>query len=415
MNDTKVVLPYDRALLWEWDNRPVLTCASGQVGVNERSALSKQIEKLVTDIKEPDKSQFLNKDSFNTQGEAWEKFIGDAKKTVFWFPLLDVKPRTGVWVEAWNQSPEEYYEKNNDAIEIVSSCLFPGYASAWEKFGVAWKPWIKRINKKSLLWLSSLLLLTGLIIQIPLRVVAPCEVVPRNPIVVKAPLDGIIESIIVKPGQIVKFEELIAQYDKELPNQEYKAAQKEVQIAQEELNRSMTLGLQDNQSQTEIAVLTLKLEKAKIRFQQATYQKERLDITAPSPGVVILQSPEEWRGKPVKIGEKILTISEPNDTIVRIWIPESDNIPLNVEEPVRVYLNIEPEITHLAKISYIANESLIAESQIPSFIAEAEWEKGSGDVRLGLKGTAVLYGEKVSLLYFIMRKPLSSFRRLTGL
>jgi hypothetical protein len=415
VNDTKVVLPYDRALLWEWDSRPVLTCASGQIGVNERSALSKQIEKLVADIKEPDKPQVINKDSFNTQSDAWEKFVGDTKKTIFWFPLQDVKPRVGVWLESWNISTEEYYEKNNDALEIVSSCLFPGYTSAWEKFGVAWRPWRQRINKKSLLWLGSLLLLTGLVIQIPLRVVAPCEVVPRNPIVVKAPLDGVIDSIVVKPGQLVKADELLALYDKEIPDQEYKAAQKEVEIAQEELNRSMTLGLQDTLSQTEISVLTLKLEKAKIRFQQAVYQKGRLDIQAPFGGVVILQSPEEWRGKPVKVGEKILTISEPNDTIVRIWIPESDNIPLNLEEPVRVYLNIEPEVTHLARINYIANESLIAESQIPSFIAEAKWEDEKNQARLGLKGTAVLYGEKVSLLYFIMRKPLSSFRKLTGL
>ncbi|NCF71464.1 MAG: hypothetical protein GWP59_07165, partial [Chlamydiales bacterium] len=50
-----------------------------------------------------------------------------------------------------------------------------------------------------------------------------------------------------------------------------------------------------------------------------------------------------------------------------------------------------------------------------SFVSEADWgETKSSDIKLGLKGSAILYGEEVSLFYWLMRRPWSSFRKLVG-
>ena len=78
-------------------------------------------------------------------------------------------------------------------------------------------------------------------------------------------------------------------------------------------------------------------------------------------------------------------------------------------------MNISPDKSFLGTLIYIANESSLSDKGIPSFIAEAEWVEKPEDLRLGLKGTAVLYGNKVSLFYYVMRKPWSHIRILIGM
>jgi multidrug efflux pump subunit AcrA (membrane-fusion protein) len=91
-------------------------------------------------------------------------------------------------------------------------------------------------------------------------VVAPCEVVANDPIVVTAPLEGIIEKIDVKPGQMVTKGALLYEYDKRLPLRNLSAAQKSVEILEEEVKRAKTLGLNDAKSLTELSILNLKLQ-----------------------------------------------------------------------------------------------------------------------------------------------------------
>jgi hypothetical protein len=116
----------------------------------------------------------------------------------------------------------------------------------------------------------------------------------------------------------------------------------------------------------------------------------------------------------VKIGEKVLTLSSPTNTKVRFWVPENDNIILDSSKPIHIILNVAPEKVLEANIDYISYESQLNDDQVPSFLGEANWETLPVDIKLGLKGTAILYGNRVSLFYFIIRKPWSTLRRVTG-
>jgi multidrug resistance efflux pump len=252
------------------------------------------------------------------------------------------------------------------------------------------------------------------IVRVPLRIAAPCEVVPQDPTVVTAPLEGIIQEIVVKPGEQVKKDQLLVDYDKQVPLQSLRAAKKQVQMGQAEVNRAETLGLTDPKALIELGLLKIKLQKDKVALDLAEYQNSQLDIKAPVNGVVIMDSPEDWRGRPVKVGEKIMMLGSPDNTKVRLWIPESDNIPLDFNTPIKVFLNISPTYTYSAKLNYIANETTLHENYIPSFVADATWEKQPEEVKLGLKGTAVLYGERVSVIYFLLRKPWLTVRNFFG-
>jgi multidrug resistance efflux pump len=230
-----------------------------------------------------------------------------------------------------------------------------------------------------------------------------------------APLEGIIESISVKPGDYVKKGDVLFRYNREAPLQELEVARKQVEILISEIRRASTLGFNDPQARKDLSILTVKLEKEKATLEFAEYQASQLDVKAPEAGVILLDNPDEWRGNPVRVGEKVLAITDPKESKIRMWLPESDNVAIDPKKAIKIYLNISPETSYKAELTYIANESVISEKHIPSFIAEAEWLNKPKEVRLGLKGSAVLYGEQVPLIYYVLRKPWGYIRELLGI
>jgi len=49
-----------------------------------------------------------------------------------------------------------------------------------------------------------------------------------------------------------------------------------------------------------------------------------------------------------------------------------------------------------------------------SYRLKASFGDGQPPPRIGLKGTAKVYGQRVSLFYFLMRRPLAAVRQVVG-
>lgn len=414
LNDTIHVIKYDRAVLWSFDDRGLakLQGISGQSTFNKNAPQIKKWEKLVSQLHALDEACELKEEHFSDH-TAWREFLGSSSK-ILWLPIIKKsKVGWGLWLELGPDFADKTIHK--DFLALLQSTLITGYAAVYSRFGTAWEHVSIGLKKKWVRNTVLALLLILLIVRIPIRIAAPCEVVAQDPFIVTAPLEGIIKEILVKPGQQVKPDQILAEYDKRVALQNLKAAKKQVQVSQSLVDRSETLGLSDANALSELSVLTLKLQKDKISLDLAEYQTSLLDIKAPIAGTVIMDEPEEWRGKPVRIGEKIMILGTPEKSKVRLWIPESDNIPLDFNRAIKVILNVKPEYTYYAKLTYIANESILHDNYIPSFSADAEWEKPlPEDLKLGLKGTAILYGERVSLAYFLFRKPWLTLRNILG-
>ena len=109
-------------------------------------------------------------------------------------------------------------------------------------------------------------------LRVSLRVVAPCEIVPKDPIIITAPLEDIIANIEVKPGEGEEGD-ILFEYDKRVAKENLKVAQEEVQVAQQDLNRANTLAFRDEKSLAEISVLTAKLKKEQVNLELAQYRQ----------------------------------------------------------------------------------------------------------------------------------------------
>lgn len=409
LNDTAQVIRYDRSLLWNLEQRkPKLLGVSGQVKVNVSTDLAKTWQRLVQDLKDPNKSRILTSEDFNREQGLWESYQKSSyRPAVLWVPIVSrQKIRMGFWLERW-----EGREWTQQEGEILQS-LAQSYGIAWEKFLSRTPAYLKKWLWKGALALAVLALL---FIRIPLRVVAPCEVVPKDPYLITAPLEDIIEKITVKPGQTLKADEVVAEYDKRVALQTLKIAQEQTRVAEQDLSRAKTLAFRDEKSLAEVSVLTAKLKKEEANLSLAKYRASQLLIRTPIAGIAMLENPDEWRGKPVKVGEKILLIIDPEKTKIRLWIPEKDHVILDLSQPIKIFLNTTPTVNRTAFLSFISNASSVTEKNVVSFMAEADWKEYQPDVRPGLKGTAILYGERVSLFYWLIRKPWGSFREYVGI
>lgn len=415
LNDTVHAIRYDRAVLWDFTSgKAKLLGVSGQTDINKDAKLTKQWEALTNFLIDPAAPQKLDAASFTDGGYAWNAYSDEARSNVIWLPIFSQNELVlGLWLEGFGQHFQE--SSIQETLKFLNEFLTPSYGAAWSRFYK--KPILGGLrlgrNQIGLIAISALAFL--LLVRVPLRVVAPCEVVANNPIVVTAPLEGIIEKIDVEPGQAVKKGDLLYEYDKRLPSRNLAASQKELEILEEGVKRAKTLGLTDPKSLTELSILTLKLEKERVNLGYVQWQTTQLDQKATIGGVVMIENPDQWRGKPVKIGEKIMSINNPQDTKVKIWIPEDDNIILDPEKPAKIILNINPSHSYEAHLEFVATEASLSDLHIPSFLAEAKWITRPEDEKLGLQGTAVLYGEKVSLFYYLIRKPLAALRHKIGL
>lgn len=399
LNDTVPIVRYDRAVLWKLEKgeEPKVLGISGQSKVPKYTDLSKQWLKIVKSIKNVEEAQKLPSPE-SSEGTS-----------VLWMPIFSHdRPALGLWLERWGNVP--WKQEDIDLLKF----LLTNYGAAWEKFDHRFS--FSKMIKKPLPYLAAALLLSLFLIRVPLRVVAPAEVVPRDPIVITAPLEGIIEEIKVTPGETIKKGQLLFEYDKRVPLQELRVAQKKVEIVESEVNRAIGQAQKDKKALAELAVESLKLKKEELELELAKYRASQLDVFAPDNGVALLDSPEEWHGKPVKIGEKVMVIANPLLTKVRMSVPEDDNVVLDMSKPIKVILNVSPEIGHPARMVYLSSFTHVSDKAVPSFIGEAEWIGDPGeDVKLGLKGTAIIYGEKVSLFYWIVRKPWAYVRRFVGM
>ena len=415
LNNTIALTPYDRAVLWGLESRkPRLLGVSGRSDVNRQSPAAVRWRRVVGRLAEPGSSHLLSADSFPDGEAEWEALAANTPGlSVLWTPL-SVRGKTvaGLWLERW--SPRQW----TPAEKGLMDSLMVGYGIAWGP--LARRPsWLGRLRSGlTLLWAFPIVLILAYLLllhPIRLRIAGPCQVLPKDPLVVTAPLDGVVERVAVEPGMRVENGHVLFHYDKRVPLQTHRIVQQQVEILESQLARARLWAFRDEEARSQIPILQHRLEQERARLRLAGHDVAQLEVKAAVAGVVMIDDPNEWRGRPVAIGERVMRLVDPGKTKLRIWVPENDNIDFNWNTSVKVFLNVRPERGLEARLCYVSRHVTVSPQRVPSFIAEAEWSQAISEMRIGLKGTAILYGEEVCVGYWIVRNPWAALRRLTGI
>lgn len=274
------------------------------------------------------------------------------------------------------------------------------------------QPWRKLLNRRVLLIAVAAVLLL-LLIPVDLVVTSTAEVVPKEPEVVRAPIEGIIGEVHVLPNQEVRAGDLVLSFDDTPIRAQLDVVQQEFAIANAEYQRANQAAVSDRRVAAELPMLKARVEQksAQVRFNQTMLERAR--IYADADAIAILPDVQELEGRPVKTGEKILTLAKPGNVELEFWLAVGDSIPLPDRAEADLFLNVHPDQVHQAHVRYISYQAEVSPDGILGFRGRADFVDPTG-LRVGWRGTARVHGEPVALGYYIFRRPLSVLRQWTG-
>jgi hypothetical protein len=269
-------------------------------------------------------------------------------------------------------------------------------------------PWYRRRLTK---WLA----FTALVLSIPVRlsVMAPGELVPANPAVIRSPMEGVLFAFHVQPNQQVRSGDLLFGFDEVLIRSRLDVARFALATADAEYRQAAQQALSDPRSKAMLSTLTGKADEKRVEVNFLLEQLGRAQVTAPRDGIALFDDPSEWIGRPVAVGERIMRIAEPGNIEVEAWLPLADAIPLRDDAAVTLYLNSSPLDPVRATLRYLAHDAVERPDGSYAYRLRATLD-ASVDHRVGLKGTARATGRWVPVGYWVLRRPAAAVRAWIG-
>ena len=140
----------------------------------------------------------------------------------------------------------------------------------------------------------------------------------------------------------------------------------------------------------------------------------QVEMAAPRDGVAVFSDPNDWLGKPVVTGERIMLLADPATPAMLIHLPVADAISLDLGAPVKLYLSAHPLSSIEGRISETSYQAITTPDGVAAYRLRATIDGPAPDARLGLRGTAKVYGGWVVLGYYLLRRPLATLRSWSG-
>jgi len=413
VNETHNLVPYRQAVLWRRDREgrgKVMAISGG--AVVERNApftlwLNRALSRL--DAQPADGPQPAGAhDLAGALGEEWAEWLPAHGLRV---PLMLGPDRMLGTLLLAREQPW------GDGERHILQELADGFAHAWASFmGGRRRPLLARIwDRHAAIKIAiAVAAFAALWLPITLSALAPAEVVPLKPTIVRAPLDGVVDHFAVQPNAPVKEGQLVLELDPRAIQNKLEVAIKALGVAEAEYRQAAQEALFDDKSRAKLSVVQAKADQRRADVTYAQSLLDRIHVTATRAGLAIFDEPNDWIGRPVTIGERLLEIADPNEAELEIWLPVADAITLKPGAEVEFFLNVSPGAPLRAKLRQASYEATVSPAQLLGYRLKATLDDPAHTPRIGLRGTAKIYGESVTLFYYLARRPLAAARQFLG-
>ena len=109
------------------------------------------------------------------------------------------------------------------------------------------------------------------------------------------------------------------------------------------------------------------------------------------------------------------TIADPQNIEFQIFLPTKDSLLIKKEARVKVFLDSDPLNSLEGEILRTSYKPALTAENILAYQIFAKLDENQREVpRIGLRGTAKIYGEKTSIFYYIFRVPINLTRQFLG-
>jgi hypothetical protein len=413
VNETHALLPYRQAALWQRNARGAgkVLAVSGAAAVERNAPFMLWLNPAFAKLDDGDNANARPVDAGSlggALGAGWSEWLPARGLLV---PLRTGEDALGMLLLAREQPWSE------GDVHLISE-LAEGYAHAWLRFrGRRHRSLLATLFGRGRMVKLALAAALAAILCLPvtLSALAPAEVVALQPTIVRAPLEGVVDHFEVQPNEQVVAGQLLLTLDPRAIENKLDVANKALAVAEAEYRQAAQQAVFDDKSRALLAVLKGRAEQ---RRADVTYNQSLLDrikVTATRSGLALYDDPNAWIGKPVTIGERLLEIADPAQAEIEIWLPVADAITLQTGADVDFFLNIAPESPLRATLRQASYEATQSPAGLLGYRLKAKLSDAAHPPRIGLKGTAKVFGERVSLFYYLLRRPLAAARQFVGL
>ncbi|MCG6122854.1 MAG: HlyD family efflux transporter periplasmic adaptor subunit [Microvirga sp.] len=259
--------------------------------------------------------------------------------------------------------------------------------------------------------------LATLLALLPVRqsVLAPAEIVAENATLVRAPAPGVVETVHVRPNEAAAAGAPLLSLDgRELATRR-EVARQQLAVAEAELRQARQQAVFDERSRAQLAILQGRREQhvAEVAFVEGLLA--RIDVAAPRAGVAIFDDAADWEGRPVALGERIMLLADPDDRALEIRLAVPDAIVLEPGASVDLFLNIDPADPIPARLTRAGYRASATPEGVMAYRLRAAFTAEDSRLRIGLRGTAKIYGEETRLIVYLLRRPIAGARLWLGL
>jgi hypothetical protein len=334
-----------------------------------------------------------------------------APQAGLWIPI---KSRSGaiisvlLAIRADRWRPEE---------EMLLGQLGGAYGHAWEALrpneGNRIQKLLQHCANRRVVVAAAIAAAASLVVPVPLTSLAPAEIVPAAPSIVAAPIDGVVREILVAPGSMVEPGAVLIRFVDTKMRNDFEIAQRAKELAEARYFKALQSALSTQKEMEEISIAQGELAVAKAELAASESMLSRSEVRAEKAGLVIYSSPTDWIGKPVQTGERMMEIGDPSKVEVRIDLPVSDSIALKTGSAVGLFLDGDPLGKIAGAVTRTSYRPFLSPEQQMIYRVYADFEDRAAH-RIGLRGTARVSGESVPLIYYLVRRPLSSLRQRIG-
>jgi hypothetical protein len=250
-------------------------------------------------------------------------------------------------------------------------------------------------------WVAALLATTAGALMVPVSypVSCPCVIEPVVRRYVAAPFAGTFDKSLVKPGDVVRRDQVLGRLDGREVRWEMAGLIADQNRAAKSRDVNMAAG-----KIAAAQIDKLEMERLEQKKRLLTHRLENLEVKSPIDGIVISGDLEKSVGVPLTVGQVLYEVAPLDRMVAEVAVADEDRSYVQTDHSVRIKLDAFGSAAWNGRVERIDPRSELRE-EANVFIAESTLDNADGALRPGMKGSAKIKTDSRPLGWIIVHKP----------
>ncbi len=211
-------------------------------------------------------------------------------------------------------------------------------------------------------------------------------VAPRDRQYAFCKLSGLIDTVCVRQGSLVKKGQKLASLDHRELDLKIRREGRQWEMLTKEMALLKSRAIDDPSILAKNRQLELKRESAKAELDYLRWQRQFLLITAPVAGVIVSKDVETFSGKRLEAGEPFCEIAELGQLCTQIYVPEERIMRVSQGQEAFLYLNNAPRKGYRLVVREVAPRSEVQPRFGNVYKVTATFRQFPRGIKVGMKG-----------------------------